>query len=193
MRVKDAGSTCRDSGDKKYNSAHSSAALGGAVPAPAINGSHGNGVGSRNGSTQAPQKKSWVSVAKSSENASEQYDIRGRTSMAGSNHIGRHAPQGLSKIEGDMLDKLYIYLPGRLHPPSEPQANNQSIENYTEMIRSPAPVIEPRGLVNDGYSCFMNSVIHPLIFCPPFYNYFRRYSSGIISGLDRNTPVVNSM
>jgi len=32
--------------------------------------------------------------------------------------------------------------------------------------------IVPRGLVNNENMCYMNSILQPLIRCPPFYNYF---------------------
>ena len=39
--------------------------------------------------------------------------------------------------------------------------------------------IQPRGLLNTGNLCFLNSILQPLVYCPPFYHFFKIYGPRI--------------
>lgn len=54
--------------------------------------------------------------------------------------------------------------------------------------------IQPRGLTNKGYWCYVNATLQALLACPPFYNLM--HSIPNIPGLKKgksSTPVIDSM
>ncbi|KAL9004595.1 MAG: hypothetical protein Q9188_002604 [Gyalolechia gomerana] len=53
--------------------------------------------------------------------------------------------------------------------------------------------VEPRGLVNTGNMCYMNSVLQILIFCVPFYNLLEKLSRRATHNFKSETPLVDAM
>ncbi|KAI4189965.1 MAG: hypothetical protein L6R41_001073 [Letrouitia leprolyta] len=53
--------------------------------------------------------------------------------------------------------------------------------------------IEPRGLVNTGNLCYMNSVLQVLIFCVPFYTLLEKLSKRATHNFNSDTPLVDAM
>ncbi|XP_069168182.1 uncharacterized protein [Procambarus clarkii] len=54
--------------------------------------------------------------------------------------------------------------------------------------------LQPRGLINKGYWCYVNAPLQALLACPPFYNLMRNIPN--ISGLKKgksSTPVIDSI
>ncbi|KAL8692305.1 MAG: hypothetical protein Q9218_002647 [Villophora microphyllina] len=53
--------------------------------------------------------------------------------------------------------------------------------------------LEPRGLVNTGNMCYMNSVLQILIFCVPFYELLEKLGRGAAHSFKSETPLVDAM
>lgn len=53
--------------------------------------------------------------------------------------------------------------------------------------------LEPRGLVNPGNMCYMNSVLQVLIFCLPFYDFLDQVSKKAAYSFKSETPLIDAM
>ncbi|ORY98264.1 hypothetical protein BCR41DRAFT_314559 [Lobosporangium transversale] len=56
-----------------------------------------------------------------------------------------------------------------------------------------SPLIQPRGLVNNGNMCFMNAILQPLLHCPPFYNLLTQIRKHAVHNFKSTTPLVDSL
>ncbi|KAI8975379.1 hypothetical protein BDF20DRAFT_906728 [Mycotypha africana] len=59
--------------------------------------------------------------------------------------------------------------------------------NYT------APLIQPRGLINNVNTCFMNVILQPLLHCAPFYNLIKTISSQVVHSFKSKTLLLDSI
>ncbi|KNG45833.1 ubiquitin carboxyl-terminal hydrolase 10 [Stemphylium lycopersici] len=53
--------------------------------------------------------------------------------------------------------------------------------------------IEPRGLVNSGNLCYMNSILQVLLFCGPFYDFLDQVAKRAVHSFKSETPLVDAM
>jgi len=69
---------------------------------------------------------------------------------------------------------------------SEPVNLNDKIKISFEQVP-----IQPRGLVNNGNMCFMNAILQPLLYCPPFYNFIYSLKKETVHG--NKLSIIESM
>lgn len=82
-----------------------------------------------------------------------------------------------------------------------PSIGNANSESLADALRSFNAVsndskvafVEPRGLVNTGNMCYMNSVLQVLIFCAPFYSFLDQVSKRAAHSFKSETPLIDAM
>ncbi|QIW99062.1 hypothetical protein AMS68_004580 [Peltaster fructicola] len=52
---------------------------------------------------------------------------------------------------------------------------------------------EPRGLVNTGNMCYMNSILQVLVFCVPFFNFLDQVRTRTVHSMKSETPLLDAM
>lgn len=53
--------------------------------------------------------------------------------------------------------------------------------------------LEPRGLINTGNMCYMNSVLQVLMYCSPFYDFLDQISKRAVYSFNSETPLLDAM
>ncbi|KAI8972996.1 hypothetical protein BDB01DRAFT_844989 [Pilobolus umbonatus] len=56
-----------------------------------------------------------------------------------------------------------------------------------------APLLQPRGLINNVNTCFMNVILQPLVHCAPFYNLIKTISTQVAHSIQSKTPLLDSI
>ncbi|PGH13778.1 hypothetical protein AJ79_03477 [Helicocarpus griseus UAMH5409] len=62
-----------------------------------------------------------------------------------------------------------------------------------EQYGSKIPFVEPRGLVNTGNMCYMNSVLQILVFCVPFYEFLDKIGRRAVHSFKSDLPLIDAM
>ncbi|RDW80026.1 hypothetical protein BP6252_04664 [Coleophoma cylindrospora] len=70
----------------------------------------------------------------------------------------------------------------------------EGLRSYNATSAGPkVAFLEPRGLVNTGNMCYMNSVLQVLIFCMPFYDFLDQISKRAVHSFKSDTPLIDAM
>ncbi|KAI9475913.1 MAG: hypothetical protein EXX96DRAFT_575114 [Benjaminiella poitrasii] len=56
-----------------------------------------------------------------------------------------------------------------------------------------APLLQPRGLINNVNTCFMNVILQPLLHSAPFYNLIKTISKQVVHKINSKTPLLDSI
>ncbi|CAO2657774.1 Nn.00g039000.m01.CDS01 [Neocucurbitaria sp. VM-36] len=79
--------------------------------------------------------------------------------------------------------------------PTAPKSNTLADVLTSFAVNSDKKIsfIEPRGLVNTGNLCYMNSILQVLLFCAPFYNFLDQVAKRAVHSFKSETPLVDAM
>ncbi|KAF2757370.1 cysteine proteinase [Pseudovirgaria hyperparasitica] len=64
---------------------------------------------------------------------------------------------------------------------------------YTVESDNKVAFLEPRGLVNTGNMCYMNSILQALVFCVPFYDFIDQVGKRAAHSFKSDTPLIDAM
>ncbi|KAH6697023.1 ubiquitin carboxyl-terminal hydrolase [Plectosphaerella plurivora] len=78
-----------------------------------------------------------------------------------------------------------------------PAVNGNTVAAALQAYRVGQPervkYIKPRGLVNSGNMCYMNSILQVLIYCTPFYDFLDQVSRKASHSFKSQTPILDAM
>jgi len=69
----------------------------------------------------------------------------------------------------------------------------EALRQYSVQNDTRLSFLEPRGLVNTGNMCYMNSILQVLMFCAPFYNFLDQVRQRTVHSLKSETPLLDAM
>ncbi|KAI1270599.1 cysteine proteinase [Xylariaceae sp. FL1019] len=82
--------------------------------------------------------------------------------------------------------------------PTNPVKSNASslaeaFRSYNATASHKIAFLEPRGLINTGNMCYMNSVLQVLMFCSPFYDFLEQVNKKSTHSFKSETPLIDAM
>ncbi|KAJ9245475.1 hypothetical protein DTO169E5_780 [Paecilomyces variotii] len=116
--------------------------------------------------SQPPAPKSWADLVKS-KSASRNAGVPTPSSTEGSG-LAVSRSQTLAEVLKDL---------------------GADVDQYSDKIA----FLEPRGLVNTGNMCYMNSVLQILVFCIPFYQFLEHVGRRAAHSFKSDVPLIDAM
>ncbi|KAG8428259.1 hypothetical protein J3459_005940 [Metarhizium acridum] len=99
-----------------------------------------------------------------------------------------------TSVNGDAVEAATVpAVPGSKFSPANRSFFGEAIRSFKIDRTEKATLIEPRGLVNTGNMCYMNSVLQVLMFCAPFYDFLDQLSKRAAHSFKSETPLVDAM
>ncbi|KAB8356396.1 hypothetical protein FH972_023979 [Carpinus fangiana] len=78
-------------------------------------------------------------------------------------------------------------------PASKSGSLTDALTEYEVGHESKISFLEPRGLVNTGNMCYMNSILQVLVFCKPFYEFLDQVGKRAVHSFKSDTPLIEAM
>ncbi|KAG9255805.1 uncharacterized protein F5Z01DRAFT_558525 [Emericellopsis atlantica] len=101
-----------------------------------------------------------------------------------------HGDSSVSSVNGDGANGPSGT---NLFPKTVTNSAGDAIHAYRVGSSGKAAYIEPRGLINTGNMCYMNSVLQVLMFCVPFYDFLNQVSQRAAHSFKSETPLIDAM
>ncbi|KAL7949469.1 hypothetical protein V8C42DRAFT_351044 [Trichoderma barbatum] len=95
-------------------------------------------------------------------------------------------------VSGDLTDAANNF-PGSALSKSNASSLAQAIQSYRVENNDKIDFLEPRGLINTGNMCYMNSVLQVLMFCMPFYDLLDQVGKKAAHSFKSETPMIDAL
>ncbi|KAI9656985.1 MAG: Ubiquitin carboxyl-terminal hydrolase 10 [Alyxoria varia] len=70
---------------------------------------------------------------------------------------------------------------------------SEALRGYDVEITGKVSFLEPRGLVNTGNMCYMNSILQVLVSCVPFFEFLDQVGKRAVHSFKSDTPLIEAM
>ncbi|KAE8351665.1 hypothetical protein BDV28DRAFT_15854 [Aspergillus coremiiformis] len=128
------------------------------------------GATSEDSTTPAPSArtapKSWADLVRA----------KNQSKGAGATSAPSTVPNGMAKRKSESLAEVLVNL-------------GDDVSQYSDKIA----FLEPRGLVNTGNMCYMNSVLQILVSCVPFYRFLDHIGRRALHSFQSNFPMIDAL
>ncbi|KAL6702243.1 hypothetical protein J3F84DRAFT_357166 [Trichoderma pleuroticola] len=105
---------------------------------------------------------------------------------------GLNGSAGGEAVNGDSTDAANNF-PGSAFSISNASSLAQAIQSYQVENNDKIDFLEPRGLINTGNMCYMNSVLQVLMFCVPFYDLLDQVGKKAAHSFKSETPLIDAL
>lgn len=99
---------------------------------------------------------------------------------------------GANGVNGDLADATNNF-PGSTFSKANVNSLAEAIQSYAVENNGKLDFLEPRGLINTGNMCYMNSVLQVLMFCVPFYDLLDQVGKRAAHSFKSETPMIDAL